>query len=174
MLVYLRDGSAQRQQHASVSQGRICLTSQQHASVSQGRICLTSHQHASVSQGRICPDKCTSCHTEIEIADQALYLTQSQCTELFVIVCSVSTHIYQCPCIPRRQLRTERESRTTLSAVVCYRVFCQYTHLPVSMHSETSVEDGEEITNHTFCSCLLSCVLSVHTFTSVHAFRDVS
>ena len=42
------------QQHASVSQGWICLTSQQQASVSQGRICLTSQQQASVSQGRIC------------------------------------------------------------------------------------------------------------------------
>ena len=130
MPVYLRDGSAQTilhaavcwlvgwltsQQHASVSQGRICtdnftccsllvgwlvnvpatcqcisgtdlhrqfymlqfvgwLTSQQHASVSQGRICtdnftccsllvgwLTSQQHASVSQGRICTDNFTCC-----------------------------------------------------------------------------------------------------------------
>ena len=69
------------QQYASVSQGRICLTSQQHASVSQGRICLTSQQHASVSQGRICSDNCTCCHTEIEVADQTFYLTQSQYTD---------------------------------------------------------------------------------------------
>ena len=57
------------QQHARLSQGRICLrtdtvcllTSQQHARLSQGRICLrtdtvcllTSQQHASLSQGRI-------------------------------------------------------------------------------------------------------------------------
>ena len=40
--------------------------------------CLTSQQHASVSQGRICSDKCTCCHTEIEAADQTFYLTQSQ------------------------------------------------------------------------------------------------
>ena len=32
--------------------------------------CLTSQQHASVSQGRICSDKCTCCHTEREVADQ--------------------------------------------------------------------------------------------------------
>ena len=49
--------------------------------VSQGRICLTSQQHASVSQGRICSDSCTCCHTEIEIADPTFYLTQSQYTD---------------------------------------------------------------------------------------------
>ena len=32
----------------------------------------------SVSQGRICSDNCTCCHTEIEVADQTFYLTQSQ------------------------------------------------------------------------------------------------
>ena len=69
------------QQQASVSQGRICLTSQQQASVSQGWICLTSQQQASVSQGRICTDNFTCCHTEIEVADQTFYLTQSQYTD---------------------------------------------------------------------------------------------
>ena len=34
--------------------------------------CLTSQQHASVSQGRICSDNCTCCHTETEVADQNL------------------------------------------------------------------------------------------------------
>ena len=43
--------------------------------------CWTSLPHASVSQGRICSDSCTWCHTEIEVADQAFYLTQSQCTD---------------------------------------------------------------------------------------------
>ena len=42
---------------------------------------LTSQQHVSVSQGQICSDRCTCCHTEIEVADQTLYLTQSQCTD---------------------------------------------------------------------------------------------
>ena len=42
---------------------------------------LTSQQHASVSQGRICSDNCTCCHTEIEVADQTFYLTQSQYTD---------------------------------------------------------------------------------------------
>ena len=44
--------------------------------------CLTSQQHASVSQGRICSssDKFRPCHTEIQVADQTLYLTQSQYT----------------------------------------------------------------------------------------------
>ena len=69
------------QQHASVSQGWICLTSQQQASVSQGRICLTSQQQASPSQGRICSDNFTCCYTEKEVADQMLYLTQSQHTD---------------------------------------------------------------------------------------------
>ena len=43
--------------------------------------CLMSQQQASVSQGRICSDNFTCCHTEIEVADQALYLTQSQYTD---------------------------------------------------------------------------------------------
>ena len=38
--------------------------------------CLTSQQHASVSQGRICSDNFTCCHTEIEVADPTFYLTQ--------------------------------------------------------------------------------------------------
>ena len=41
-----------------------------------------SQQHGSVSQGRICSDKCTCCHTEIEVADQTFYLTQSQYTNI--------------------------------------------------------------------------------------------
>ena len=40
--------------------------------------CLTSQQQASISQQRICSDKFTCCHTEIEVADQTFYLTQSQ------------------------------------------------------------------------------------------------
>ena len=43
--------------------------------------CLMSQQHASVSQGRICSDNFTSCHTEIEVADQTFYLTQSPYTD---------------------------------------------------------------------------------------------
>ena len=43
--------------------------------------CLTSQQHASVSQGRICPDNCTCCHTETEVSDQTFQLTQSQYTD---------------------------------------------------------------------------------------------
>ena len=43
--------------------------------------CLTSQQHASVSQGRICWDNFTCCHTEIEVADQTFYLTQLQYTD---------------------------------------------------------------------------------------------
>ena len=43
--------------------------------------CLTSQQQASVSQGRICADNFTCCHTEIEVADQTFYLTQSQYTD---------------------------------------------------------------------------------------------
>ena len=42
--------------------------------------CLTSQQHASVFLGRICTDNFTCCHTELEVADQTLYLTQSQYT----------------------------------------------------------------------------------------------
>ena len=43
--------------------------------------CLTSQQHAGVSQGRICSDNLTCCLTEIEVADQTFYLTQSQYTD---------------------------------------------------------------------------------------------
>ena len=43
--------------------------------------CLTSQQHASISQGRFCTDSSTCCHTEIEVADQTFYLTQSQYTD---------------------------------------------------------------------------------------------
>ena len=43
--------------------------------------CLTSQQHASVSQGRICSDNCTCCHTEMEVADQTFHLSQSQYTD---------------------------------------------------------------------------------------------
>ena len=44
--------------------------------------CLASQQHASVSQGRICSDNFTCCHTEIEVADQTFHLTQSQYTDI--------------------------------------------------------------------------------------------
>ena len=43
--------------------------------------CLTSQQHASVSQGRICSDNITCCHTEIDAADPTFHLTQSQYTD---------------------------------------------------------------------------------------------
>ena len=43
--------------------------------------CLTSQQHASVSQGRICSDHFTCCRTESEVADQTLHLTRSQYTD---------------------------------------------------------------------------------------------
>ena len=43
--------------------------------------CLTSQQHACVTQGRICTDNFTCCHTETEAADQTFHLTQSQYTD---------------------------------------------------------------------------------------------
>ena len=43
--------------------------------------CLMSQQHASVSQGRICSDNFTCCHTEIEVADQTYHFTQSWDTD---------------------------------------------------------------------------------------------
>ena len=43
--------------------------------------CFTSQQHASVSQGRVCSDNLTCCHSEIEVADQTFRLTQSQYTD---------------------------------------------------------------------------------------------
>ena len=43
--------------------------------------CLTSQQHASVSQGRICSGNFTCFHAEIEVTDVTFYLTQSQYTD---------------------------------------------------------------------------------------------
>ena len=43
--------------------------------------CLTSQQHASVSQRRICSHNCTRCRTQIQVADQTFHLTQSQYTD---------------------------------------------------------------------------------------------
>ena len=43
--------------------------------------CFTSQLQASVFQGRICSHNFTCCHTEIEVADQTFYLTQSQNTD---------------------------------------------------------------------------------------------
>ena len=42
---------------------------------------LLNQQHAGVSQGQICTANLTCCHTEIEVADQTFYLTQSQYTD---------------------------------------------------------------------------------------------
>ena len=43
--------------------------------------CWTSQQHASVSQGRICSGNFACRRTETEVADQTFYLTQSQYTD---------------------------------------------------------------------------------------------
>ena len=43
--------------------------------------CLTSQQHASVSQGRICSDNFACCHTEKEVAGQTFHLIQSHYTD---------------------------------------------------------------------------------------------
>ena len=54
--------------------------------------CLTSQQHASVSQGRVCSDNCTCCHTEIGVGDQTFHLTQSQYTDPHVPPPPLHTH----------------------------------------------------------------------------------
>ena len=43
--------------------------------------CLSSQQHASVSQGWVRSETFMCCHTEIEVADQIFYFTQSQYTD---------------------------------------------------------------------------------------------
>ena len=43
--------------------------------------CSMSQQHTSVSQEKICSAKFICCHTNIEVADQTFYLTQSQYTD---------------------------------------------------------------------------------------------
>ena len=99
MLVYLRDGSAQTIVRAATLRYKLQIK----LSISPSRSilipafqfqcrrlagfvcllvgCLTSQQQASVSQGRICSGNFTCCHTEIEVADQTFYLTQSKYTD---------------------------------------------------------------------------------------------
>ena len=43
--------------------------------------CLTSQPQVSVPRGQICSDNFTCCHTEVEVADQTFFLTQSQNTD---------------------------------------------------------------------------------------------
>ena len=64
-------GSAVSRKAVQLRRGRVCLLVG----------CLTSQQHASVSQGRICSDNFTCSHTEIEVADQTFHLIQSQYTD---------------------------------------------------------------------------------------------
>ena len=52
--------------------------------------CLTSQQHASVSQGRVCSDKSMYYHTEIDVADRTFYLTRSQYKLHLGVVCGSS------------------------------------------------------------------------------------
>ena len=66
-----QDRDAWRALAGSLCSSRVCLLVG----------CLASQQQASVSQRRICSDKFTCCHTEIEVADQTFYLTQSQYTD---------------------------------------------------------------------------------------------
>ena len=50
---------------------RCCLSERRRMMVG----CLTSQQHASVSQGRICSDSFMCCHAKAEVADSTFYLT---------------------------------------------------------------------------------------------------
>ena len=85
--VFLRFGTI-RSDVTSVKAAWFSLSRLAFPSVARARMlvclfvgCLTSQQQASVSQGRICSDNFTCCHTEIEVADQTFYLTQSQYTD---------------------------------------------------------------------------------------------
>ena len=73
----LVERSPGKHRNASHSNSRLALSSVVMLFVD----CLTSQQHASVSQGRICSDNFTCCHTETEVADQTFHLTQSQYTD---------------------------------------------------------------------------------------------
>ena len=59
--------------------------------------CLTPQQHASVSQGRICSDNFTCYHTETEVADQTFHLTQSQYTDTGPTSPALTLYITQAP-----------------------------------------------------------------------------
>ena len=45
---------------------------------SYGSRCRTFQQHSGASQTLVCLNSCTSCHAEIEVADETFRLTQSQ------------------------------------------------------------------------------------------------
>ena len=86
--VYLRGGSALASLRAATQRQKLLIKPPNPSSHSTLTLCfvgfvgcLTSQQQASVSQGRICSDNFTCCHTEIEVADQTFYLTQSQYTD---------------------------------------------------------------------------------------------
>ena len=76
-----RDGHAQRQRQCQIQSDRERGRETQRQRVCWLLACLTSQQHASVSQRRICSDNFTCCHTETEVANQTFYLTQSQYTD---------------------------------------------------------------------------------------------
>ena len=71
ILTYTRFPIAFDSEKPSVTDSNVCLLVG----------CLTSQQHAGVSQGRICTDNFTCCHTEIEVANQVFYLAKSQYTD---------------------------------------------------------------------------------------------
>ena len=81
--------------------------------------CLTSQQHASVSQGRICSDNFTCCHTEIKVADQTFHHTQSQYTDTGSTSPSVDPitpgtwqgKSLECQCLSHRYDSTSKKSR---------------------------------------------------------------
>ena len=58
-----------------------CSHREQNGQDGKGCCCCLSQQQASISQGRICSDKFTCCHTEIEVVNQTLHLTQLQYTD---------------------------------------------------------------------------------------------
>ena len=71
----------ERVEHLATELGRHHHTMQQGGCCCLLVGCLTSQQHASVSQGRICSDSFTCCHTEIEVADLTFHLAQSPYTD---------------------------------------------------------------------------------------------
>ena len=90
--------------------------------------CQTSQHHATVSQGRICSDNCTCYHTEIEVADQTLCLTQSQYADIGPtnpsadpITPGATGVLIFTPLVwldPQKSTRLKRESNSGSSALV--------------------------------------------------------
>ena len=135
--------------------------------------CLMSQQHASVSQGRICTDDFTCCHTEIEVADQTFYLTQSQFSGERECVC-VCVRAREILVLLKGWLKLLGKSR--ILRFSCFILF--FLQHPYGMDIQSQNADEiisfvkrhlrNTVSNVCLCMCVCVCVCS-HAYTHVCA-----